>query len=97
MARSTEKTTQKDLRGMLDSAIVHVEKGKKCKILAEQAKDMPDVVEQLTESITLHNNAAFALVRKLQSKIVNKLAEDSPSIASLENLLKVVSPLFPTT
>lgn len=95
MARTAEVVTQVSLKSYLDSAKSHFTKAEQSKSIAKQVENIPDAYAMLMESVTLHEQEGFKFIRKIQAKVVNKLAEESPTILDVENLLKLTLSLFP--
>lgn len=95
MARTAEVVTQKSLNEMFASATSHFDKAEAAKRIAKLAESIPEAHAALLESVTLHEQEAFKFVRKIQNRIVAKLAEDSPKLQDVAALLKLTADLFP--
>lgn len=78
MARTAEVVTMKGLNALVAAAQAELAKADAAKKVAQTVeKTAPDAFKMLNDSVTVHEQAAFASLRKVVVKVVARL-DDTP-------------------
>lgn len=87
MARTAEVVTVKMLNENLTSAQSHFQKAGQSRRIADSVQENKEAFDMLSESATMHEEAALKDIRRVQVKVVNAFAEASFTVGQLETLL----------
>lgn len=98
MARTAEVVTLKGLNALVATAQAELAKAEAVKKVALTVeKTAPDAFKMLNDSVTVHEAAAFAALRKVVVKVVAKLDETPLTVLDTAALLTMAAKfkLFP--
>lgn len=93
MARTAELVTIKSLNEAVDSAKVHFQKAGNAERIAESVKENVEAHAMLTESATMHNEAALKDTRRVQVKVINALTDKTFTLLECEKLIALATEL----